>query len=75
MGVQILAVVIAVVWAFVATYLMLWVIDKVTPVRVSSSVEEMGLDERIHGEKAYFEDEMAEPPAPKEGSGRKGTPS
>jgi len=65
LGIQAGAVAIAVVWAFVFTYAMLWVINKVTPVRVSSSVEEMGLDEAIHGETAYIEDTMEEPVAKK----------
>ncbi|TMQ57973.1 MAG: ammonium transporter [Candidatus Eisenbacteria bacterium] len=42
-------------WAFVFTYAMLWLIDKVTPVRVSAMEEEAGLDESLHGEKAYLE--------------------
>jgi Amt family ammonium transporter len=61
LGIQVGAVAIAVVWAFVFTYAMLWVINRITPVRVSSSVEEMGLDAAIHGETAYIEDGMAEP--------------
>jgi ammonia channel protein AmtB len=32
---------------------MLWLIDRVVPVRVSSATEEMGLDAGIHGEEAY----------------------
>ncbi len=59
--VQLAAVAIGILWAFGFTYLMLWLIDKVTPVRVSSSVEEMGLDAGIHGEVAY---EMEEPAIP-----------
>ena len=71
-GVQAMAVGIAVVWGFVFTYVMLWLINKVTPVRVSSSVEEMGLDAAIHGENAYVEDAMQdeEPPAPKKRPGK-----
>jgi len=34
---------------------MLWIIDRVTPVKVSAATEEMGLDEGIHGEHAYLE--------------------
>jgi Amt family ammonium transporter len=47
------AVVLAIVWASVFTYGMLWLIDRVVPVRVSSATEEMGLDAGIHGEEAY----------------------
>ena len=52
---QCAAVVLSSVWAFVFTYAMLWLINKVTPVRVSAIEEEAGLDEALHGEKAYFE--------------------
>jgi len=41
------------VWAFVFTLGMLWLIDKVTPVKVAAGAEEVGLDEALHGEKAY----------------------
>ena len=47
------AVVMAIVWASVFTYGMLWLIDRVLPVRVSSATEEIGLDAGIHGEEAY----------------------
>jgi ammonia channel protein AmtB len=32
---------------------MLWVIDHFTTVRVSDTTEEIGLDEGLHGERAY----------------------
>ena len=32
---------------------MLWLIDRVTPVRVGAQVEEAGLDSGLHGEEAY----------------------
>ena len=44
---------VGVVWAFVITYALLWVINKVTPVRVSDAVEQAGLDSALHGETAY----------------------
>src|SRR4051812_19162630 len=47
------AVLISSVWAFVFTLGMLWVIDRVTPVKVTEATEEIGLDEGIHGEAAY----------------------
>jgi ammonium transporter, Amt family len=54
-GVQILAVVIAAVWAFVFTYVMFWVINKITPVKLSKH-EESKIDESLHGEIAYNEE-------------------
>ena len=51
---QLAAVAISSVWAFVFTLGMLWVIDKVTPVRVEGATEEIGLDEGLHGEQAYL---------------------
>ena len=46
------AVVLASVWAFGFTFAMLWLIDRITPVRVDSLSEE-SLDEALHGEHAY----------------------
>ncbi|HJW72831.1 MAG TPA: ammonium transporter, partial [Geothrix sp.] len=43
-GKQCAAVVISSVWAFGFTYGMLWIIDRITPVRVGVSAEENGLD-------------------------------
>jgi Amt family ammonium transporter len=40
-------------WALIFTLGMLWLINQVTPVRVSDMTEEIGLDEGIHGEHAY----------------------
>ena len=48
------AVVLAVVWAFAFTWAMLWLIDRVTPVRVTEAMEEAGLDEGLHGEVSYL---------------------
>jgi len=50
---QLIGVAVAIVWAFVVTYVLLWVINKVTPVRVSDAVEQAGLDNALHGETAY----------------------
>ena len=47
------AVALAVVWAFAFTWGMLWIIDRVVPVRVDDVGEAAGLDESIHGEHAY----------------------
>jgi Amt family ammonium transporter len=52
---QLAAVVLSSVWAFVFTLGMLWVIDRITVVRVDKAQEDLGLDEAIHGEKAYLE--------------------
>ncbi len=52
---QVIAVVGASIYAFVFTYVMLLLIDKITKVKVSESDEDAGLDSSIHGEKAYDE--------------------
>ena len=49
------AVCLASVWAFAFTYGMLWVIDRVTPVKVDEAGETAGLDQALHGEVAYIE--------------------
>ncbi len=53
-SVQLLAIVIAVVWAFVFTYVMLFLINFITPVRVTDVVES-SLDEGQLGEQAYLD--------------------
>ena len=50
---QCAAVAISSVWAFAFTYGMLWLIDRITPVRVDALAEEKGLDVELHGEEAY----------------------
>jgi Amt family ammonium transporter len=50
---QCAAVLFSSVWAFVFTLAMLWLIDRVTPVKVAEGVEETGLDSSLHGETAY----------------------
>ena len=52
---QIVAVVAASVYAFIFTYVMLIIINMITPVKVDESIEKLGLDEGLHGEKAYDE--------------------
>lgn len=59
-GVQLAAVVIAAVWAFIFTYIMLVLINKITPVKITSTEEEMGLDISQHGEKAYLDEEKTD---------------
>jgi ammonium transporter, Amt family len=43
----------AALYGFLFTYVALWVINKVTKVRVSKEDEEAGLDASVHGETAY----------------------
>lgn len=50
---QIVAVVAASIYAFIFTYLMLIIINMITPVKVDERTEKLGLDEGLHGEKAY----------------------
>ncbi len=50
---EIVAVAAASLYAFVFTYLMLIIINKITPVKVSEADEKLGLDQSLHGEKAY----------------------
>jgi Amt family ammonium transporter len=52
---QIVAVVAASAYAFIFTYLMLIVINLITPVKVKEEQELAGLDMALHGEKAYDE--------------------
>jgi Amt family ammonium transporter len=49
---EMLAVIAAGTYAFVFTYGMLWLINKITPVRISEA-DEQGLDDALHGEQAY----------------------
>lgn len=54
-GKQVAAVAIASAYAFIFTWFMLFLINKITPVRVSETQESEGLDVSLHGEKAYDE--------------------
>ena len=51
---QVVAAVASGAWAFGFTYGMLWLIDRVTPVKVGADVERAGLDVSLHGEEAYI---------------------
>jgi Amt family ammonium transporter len=51
--VQVVSVLVIGLYAFLFTYAMLWLINKVTPVKVSKEVEVDGLDGSLHGEIAY----------------------
>lgn len=50
---EVVAVVGASVYAFIFTYVMLIVINFITRVKVTHDEEHLGLDESLHGEKAY----------------------
>jgi Amt family ammonium transporter len=54
-GKQVLAVIAASAYAFIFTYIMLALINRITRVRVSEEEEIAGLDFALHGEKAYDE--------------------
>ena len=51
---ELVAVLLSSVWAFAFTYGMLWLINRVTPVRVSDAAEAAGLDFSLHHEEAYI---------------------
>jgi Amt family ammonium transporter len=48
-------VLIGAAYAFAFTYLMLVIINLITPVKTTEKVEEIGIDQALHGEKAYDE--------------------
>jgi ammonium transporter, Amt family len=50
---QVVSVVITMMYAFLFSYVALWLINKVTAVKVTEAEEELGLDASIHGEEAY----------------------
>ena len=54
-GIQVFAAILVSIWAFVFTYVMFWIINKVTPVKVTTE-DQSKLDEALHGEQAYIED-------------------
>jgi len=51
---QVVTIVVSSIYAFGITYLMLVVINKITPVKVEQVQEENGLDDALHGEQAYL---------------------
>lgn len=53
--VQVIAVAVACIYGFIFTYIMLILINMITPVKVSEADERMGLDMSLHGEQAYDE--------------------
>jgi Amt family ammonium transporter len=52
---EVIAVIISAAYAFIFTYLMLFIINLFTRVKVREDQEDLGLDESLHGEKAYDE--------------------
>jgi Amt family ammonium transporter len=53
---QFIAVISVCVYAFLFSYIMLWLINFITPVKVTKEEEEAGLDSSLHGEMAYEQD-------------------
>ncbi len=53
---QVVTVLVVCVYAFVFSYVMLWLINFVTPVKVTKEEEAAGLDSSLHGEMAYEQD-------------------
>ena len=51
---QLAAIAFSSAWAFGFTWGMLWLIDRVTTVKVGEADEERGLDAALHGETAYL---------------------
>ncbi|MCH7534474.1 MAG: ammonium transporter [Bacteroidetes bacterium] len=52
---ELVAVTATAIYAFGFTYIMLVVINKITPVKATEEQEDIGLDMSLHGEKAYDE--------------------
>ena len=53
LGVQALAVIIAIGYAAVMTYIIIFALDKITKFKSSESEEMAGLDRSYHGERGY----------------------
>jgi len=51
--IQLLAIAVTILLSVVVTFVIMKVINLITPVRVSSEVEQTGLDVSLHGEEAY----------------------
>jgi len=60
-GKQVVAVLAVGAVAFVVSYVLLWLIDRVTPVVTTEAEERDGLDGALHGEQAYDDHGPAEP--------------
>ena len=55
-GIQLITAIGVCLYAFIFSYVMLWLINFVTPVKVTKQEEEAGLDSSLHGEIAYEQD-------------------
>jgi Amt family ammonium transporter len=53
LGIQLLGAVATVVWCGVATFVILKIVNLVSPLRVSAEQENEGLDLVLHGESGY----------------------
>ncbi|XOV95343.1 MAG: ammonium transporter [Bacteroidota bacterium] len=53
LGVQVVAILIAIAYAAIGTLLILFVLNKIMPIRVNEEAENKGLDSYYHGEKGY----------------------
>jgi ammonium transporter, Amt family len=53
--IQLLGAGLAIVYSVVVTVILLWLVNMITPVRVSEDIEITGLDEGLFGEAAYVE--------------------
>jgi Amt family ammonium transporter len=51
--VEVFAIAVVAAFSFVGSFLLLKIVDFITPVRVSAADEETGLDQSQHGEEAY----------------------
>lgn len=60
LGVQLISIAVIYAFAAVATFIILKVINLITPIRASSEEELLGLDISLHGEHAYSEFEASE---------------
>ncbi len=52
---QIVGIIAVGIYTAIVTFLIFKVVDKITPIRVSKEEEITGLDEQLHGEKAYMD--------------------
>ena len=53
LGIEVFAIAVVAGFSFFGSYLLLKIIDYITPLRVTAEEEELGLDESQHGEEAY----------------------
>ena len=53
LGIQSLAIAVAIAWTGVCTYMLIKLLDALIGVRVSTEAEREGLDLAAHGERAY----------------------